>query len=80
MENDSDFAVNIDKAVDLSEISQEFKADEMNNIGKLESLGKNYKVKLKELNYADIEGGDEPPAAKKNKFIEIQERKKQVDE
>ena len=35
---------------------------------------------MKELNYAEIDPGDEPPEPQKNKFIKAEERKKQLDE
>lgn len=47
--------------IDLSDLSQEFKDDDPNKIGQLESLGKEFKSKLKQLNYAELDGGDDVP-------------------
>lgn len=52
----------------------------MNKIGQIESLGKDRKKELKMLNYAEIDPGDDVPAPVVNKFIELQQRKKKLDE
>ena len=68
---DSDFIDDLSRVINLSDISQEFKDDDMNKIGQIESLGKGFKKHLKNLNYAEIDPGDAIPAAQTNKFIEM---------
>lgn len=78
-QNDSDFVEELDRVVNLSDVDQNFKGDNINSVGQLASLGKDHKSKLRLLDYDDGEAGDlgekEP-----NKFIEAQQRKKKLDE
>jgi hypothetical protein len=77
--NDSDFVEELDRVVNLSDVDQNFKGEDINCIGQLDSLGREHKSKLRLLDYEDGEAGDigekEP-----NKFIEAQQRKKKLDE
>ena len=77
-QNESDFLEELDRVVNLSDVDQNFKGDNINYIGKLDSLGKEHKSKLKQLDYEDDTniGGDK----KVNQFIEAQQKKKKLDE
>ena len=60
-------------------MDQNFKGDNINYIGKLDSLGKDHKTQLKQLDYEEepIDTGGEE---KVNKFIAAQQKKKKLDE
>ena len=54
----------------FSEMDQSFKGDDINRIGKVESLGVNYKKDLEMRDYADMENGDDGAEPKgPSKFI-----------
>jgi len=51
-------------------MDQSFKGDDINRIGKVESLGVNYKKDLEMRDYADMENGDDGAEPKgPSKFI-----------
>ena len=78
-QNDSDFVEELDRVVNLSDVDQNFKGDNINYIGKLDSLGKEHKSTLKKLDYEE-ETSNNPDKEKVNKFIHAQQRKKTLDE
>lgn len=61
-------------------MDQSFKGDDINRIGKVESLGVNYKKDLEMRDYADMENADEAEPKGPSKFIQEQQRKKKLDE
>lgn len=62
----------IERVVNYSDMSQDFKGENINFIGQIESLGVKTKNQLKDLDYADLDGG-EGEAKPKNKFLQKQE-------
>jgi len=66
---DSDFENRIENVIEFNDIDYMFKGEDINTIGQIAALRKNFQEDLKKLNYEEIEAGAEPAPKEKNKFL-----------